>query len=208
MDLYLIKMISHKYNCIFIHVPKNAGMSMVESLKNNSFNHTKGYPNMSRNPQKGRAQKIIASLDKNKWDEYFKFSFCRNPWDRAVSIWKYLNFKSPDVRVTERFEEFKDFLLKGIEIDDHHWKWHYFPQINHIVDEDGNIQVDFIGRFENLQEDFNIVCDKIGMPQTKLPHANKTKHQNYVEYYDSEAKEIVGEVYKKDIEFFGYEFGE
>ena len=145
---------------------------------------------------------------------YFSFSIVRNPWDRLVSCWMQ---KIITQEPTE--EQFR----KGIR-----WELNYqkpsFKDFIRIISDDENItkdrhwdlyfniipvsDIDFIGRFENLQHDFNIICDKIKIPQQKLPHKNKTKHKHYTEYYDDETKQIVAEKYAKDIEYFEYKFGE
>jgi len=129
------------------------------------------------------------------WNEYFKFSVARNPWSRVVSIYKYgiQQNRLEDIPFKEAVKTWNKYM--------NHWSCY-----DHHFDKQGNQIVDFILKLENLQEDFDVVCDRIGIPPQQLPHVNKTKHKHYTEYYDDETREIVAKKYKKDIEQYGYTF--
>jgi hypothetical protein len=184
-------MINHKHKCIFVEVPKTGSTSIRSII---------GYP---KRPHLDIVE-IESQITTEQFNEYFKFGFVRNPWDRAVSLFQRKH------RLTRKHKKsFVDFI-----------KWHNYAtdtcihpsqkkyQLDFFTDSVGELLVDFIGRFENLQEDFNIVCDKIGIPQQTLPYKNPSKHKHYTEYYDDETKQIVAKKYAKDIEYFGYKFGE
>lgn len=158
--------------------------------------------------------KNIVSEDNIKlklhWEQYFKFAIVRNPWDRLLSAWKDKVQKQwtilPDAPYRlNAYKKYKDksfsYFVKNVDpsIDRH------TMCLSNLIDLKN---INYIGRFENLQQDFNIVCDKIGIPQQQLPHVNKTKHKHYTEYYDDESRQIVAEKYARDIEYFNYEFGE
>ena len=64
----------------------------------------------------------------------------------------------------------------------------------------------FIGKFENLQSDFNKICEIIGIKKEKLPLINNTNKEDYKSYYTEETKKIIQKAYKKDIEMFNYSF--
>jgi chondroitin 4-sulfotransferase 11 len=137
---------------------------------------------------------------------YFKFAFVRNPYDWVVSWYFYR-------KTRKNKNNTKDISFKKWLMDKNSTAYNEtgigltMSQLD-IVSGDKECKLDFIGKFENLQQDFNIACDKIGIPQQKLPHINKSKHKHYTEYYDDETKSIVAEKYAKDIEYFGYKFGE
>ena len=195
--------ISHKHKFVFVHIPKTAGTSIEKffnlyGVNNKGDNRIFNIDIMfGQNAQHFTYKEILKKSNKNL-SNYFSFSFVRNPWSRMVSefFWRK---HFPKLRK----RTFKDFVLKTHEFKD----VHILPQTIFVLDKGGKQLVDFIGKTENLQEDFNIVCDKIGIPQQQLPHKNKTKHKHYTEYYDDETKQIVAEKYAKDIEYFGYKFG-
>ena len=79
------------------------------------------------------------------------------------------------------------------------------PQSDWITDQDGNPLVDFICRFENLNDDFDEVCRKIGKT-VKLPHVRATERGHYKEYHDQETIDIIANWYRKDIDKFRYSY--
>jgi len=205
-------MIDHTKKIIFVHIPKNAGESIEKFFG--------GYRKRERlwgTEEDGTIlQHLTAAEIKHRFsseifDNYFKFTFVRNPFSRCVSEYFW---EKTQLRETMDFKSWVKLKL-GYLIENSRSKsihvirrMHNLPQYNFIYGNNGKLLVDFVGKFENLQQDFNIVCDKIGIPRQQLPHKNKTKHKHYTEYYDNETREIVEEKYARDIEYFGYKFGE
>ena len=195
--------LSHKHKFVFICIPKTASTSLRKILS--KYSDIRGgsvHPSHGIHYIHAKSETLEHYFKKHKlcWDKYIKFSFCRNPWDRTVSAYSYLTTN----RGTRSWRDvylkgtssFKDYILNGNP---------YPTQLEHINTQDPML---FVGKFENIQADFDIICDKIGIPREQIPHTNRTKHKHYTEHYDDETREIVAEKYARDIEYFGYEFGE
>jgi chondroitin 4-sulfotransferase 11 len=188
-------MISHKHKFIFVH-PNKCGGNSIEYF-------FQGYLKVDHTTLVDY-QKKFAKV----YENYFKFGFSRNPFDRLVSVYYgriqgRAMHRKPDKELAENtFSESVKLGNRGVMANCKLMTEKWF------TNKKGNVDLDFIGRFENYQEDFNTVCDKIGVPRKQLPHENKSKHKHYTEYYDDETREIVAEKYAKDIEYFGYKFGE
>src|SRR3954471_2827170 len=174
-------MICHEYKCIFIHVPKNAGQSVEHVfLKLVGLTWKTRAPLLLRangNPALGpprlahlKAHEYAGRnhIPQEQFNSYFKFAFVRNPWDRMVSFYKYMGLR--------KGQGFKEFLMSDFKNDI--WKtrqWFVGPQLDFICDPDGRVAVDFVGRYEQLQADFQKVCQRLNLPVNELPHVNKSK---------------------------------
>jgi len=195
-------MISKKHKFIFIHITKCGGTSVQNALEKYGGEYLWNRDEMKKeNHQYMHPKHVLAekySLTKH-WKNSFKFTFIRNPWSREISTYFY-GKKMNKSRGT--FEEH----LTSIEFNN--YPLHHGNQYNWLLSHNGKMELNFIGRLENFQEDFDVISDRIGIPQQKLPHKNKTKHKHYTEYYNDETKQIVAEKYARDIEYFGYKFGE
>jgi hypothetical protein len=84
-----------------------------------------------------------------------------------------------------------------------HDKILFRPQAEFITDKDGKLMVDYICRFEDLQNDFGKVCEKLNFPRVELQKINITDSANRTGIFDSELTEMVRDFYRRDFELFG-----
>lgn len=196
-------MISHEYKCLFVHIPRTGGSSIERFITGEDWACVR---------HRGIKVQHISCLQAKKvygddiFSRYYKFSFVRNPWDLMVSTFLWAKQKTGLNGVI-----FRDFIE---DIARYNEQLEFVPggnygsgQLRHLTDSSGNLMVDYVGRFENLQKDFDIICGSIGMKRKKLPVSNKTRHRHYAGYYDKNTADLVARQFKEDIEYFGYRFG-
>jgi len=151
-----------------------------------------------------------------EYRDYFKFAFVRNPWDRLVSCYfqKIVNPKGIDLNPPgeDRFYrsmQFGEFVEVVAAIPDEKANAHFRSQYRGICDKNRNVLANFVGRFENLAEDFDFVAKKIGDERLELPHllrSGRRRSRPYVEFYDDRLRELVRRRFRDDVEIFGYSF--
>ena len=196
-------MVSHKHKFIFVHIPKTGGHSIERHFGAWDVNSGRKAMLVGQNREHFPLWKILNWVPDSAG--YFKFTFVRNPWDKLVSEWKYMQ-KHPVTgsarnafwKYGRTFESFVKNNLVKYSRPGHNLFQHEFI----------DLRINFIARFETLQEDWELICDKINIPRFELPHHNKTVHSNYVDYYDEVTRDIVAKKYAEDIRLFNYKFGQ
>ena len=202
--------VSHRF--IFVHVNKAAGSSMKRALEQfdrqpsrSPLNKLKSKLHLARDyrkrfyPVHTYASQLQRELPAEVYNDFFKFAFVRNPWDWLVSTYNYLR-NTPTHRHHRRVLAMKSFAeYAEFEIA------HGDRSQAAFVCKNKDVIVDFVGRFETLDDDFAIVCERLGI-DVALPHTNRTRHGDYREHYDDKLAEIVGQHWRQDIGLFGYDF--
>jgi len=172
---------------------KTAQKGMMKTiLHSRQITHRRGL----RNYQRVWEQVILPRID-----DVFMFTFVRNPWDRVVSAFHFLQ-QYRGKYSGRTFQEFVKRDLTGTDVDEH-----FRPQAPTFMCKGKMIPNMLIGRFEHLQQDWAIIASALGV-QRELPHFNKSRHKPYVDCYDNECVEIVGNIYAEEIEALGYEYGD
>ncbi len=180
------------------------------------------------------AQRIRRAVGMETWNSYFKFSYVRHPFDRLVSLYEFFNRvrRNNPIRpgILKRLVSFGQTNTDPNHPDKPPWSWKGMqallttndfsgfirsellskaqgakPQARSLSLKSGELLVDFVGKVENISEDWEKVCDQIGIRPT-LPHANQSKRQfeNLRNYWDQDSLRFAFEKYREDFDMFGY----
>lgn len=179
---------------VFIHINKTGGSNIENAL---------GIPFLHRT-----ARRFRKDMGEKRWQRIFSFAIVRNPWDKVVSQYHHRRTTNQTNLGTSpvTFNEWVALAYGNKDPLYYDKPRMFMPQASYITDSSGKVIVDFIGKFENLQNDFDEICTRIGRPQAVLPHLKKSDRENYRAYYSTENQKIVGNWFANDIELFGYDF--
>ncbi len=182
-------MISHKHQFIFVHIPKCAGTSITAGLKDCKLERVGHHDRLSR----------LTKISRKKNDsevDYFTFTCIRNIYAQLISMvfsrhgtWNKINFiamvRQMDVRSV---------------MDGPSWS---AARIKKYINE----PIDFVMRFENLEEDWRTLLAKLQLPWRPLPHKKSNPNKkHYSHYYDQEMIDLVSKTFADEIAKYGWEF--
>jgi hypothetical protein len=215
---------------LFLRIPRTASTSIEEILKvhphvvlnsRDSILPRDDYLNTWS--RRGLAKLWRQTLGGEAWKRLYTFAFVRDPYDRALSSWRYAarrlatgdliaeapllqEMKLAPVGGSKEFSF--DAYLELLEHDEliGQAKWHSTQQAPHVINEDGEIDVDFVGRFETLQQDFDTVCGRLDIPRGVLPMLNRSARtdRRSLEKMNRSRRRSVERIYACDLELFGY----
>lgn len=170
---------------LFVHIARTGGTSIEAALVG------KDWWKIDPKTKHMRASEMRKYYGEKAWKSFKKLTVVRNPWDRVVAMWMTGWW-------TDRPLKLKDFV-ETLKPHPHETALHY----HEIIDE----ELDFILRFERLRDDFSSMLRALKEPSVVLPHEEKrVSRGHYRMFYDSESMALVGKVFEKDIQMFGYTF--
>lgn len=206
--------IDYKKKILFVHIPKNAGTAIVKNVGLNESNHR-------------TVKEYINLLGQDKYEEMFSFAFVRNPFSRFLSLYNYAKMEishyhnniEPDKAIYGEHLDYKQ--LKNLCLEDAaillkegkllhnppHVQWN--SQLFWLLDNESNINIKYLGRFEDLDFNMRNIYRSIGsFSNIKLRKVNSSSDgiQDYRKLINSNTRDILEEIYKEDLDTFNYDF--
>lgn len=180
---------------VFIHINKTGGTSIGRAL---------GLPCK----QHLTVQDVIARVGRPAWDGAYRFAVVRNPWDKFVSQYKH-RVRTNQTGMGDQPIPFRDWVAATIGPDQRPPFYDnptmFLPQVQWLRDADGRIDLDLVGRFENLAGAYQQVAARLGVTAA-LGHLNATAPSDYRSVYDDQSAEWVAQWFAEDLAHFGYRF--
>ena len=184
---------------IFVHIPKTAGTSVGIALYQNGSTGHYGWWE-------------YRDCDPAKYEDYFKFAFVRNPVDRFISSFYYLkeggkttsdrHWADTNLHRFNTHDQLLDEMLSNKKTRSTILSWgHFEPQSSFICNQNGDLMVDYVGKFENIESDFQSICTRLNM-KAKLMHHNPTKTRSRAPSPTPEEIKAIEKIYKLDQETF------
>ena len=154
------------------------------------------------------AMEMRQRIGHRSWQNLFTFSFVRNPWDRMLSIFQYRQSVGELSPKTSYGAYLKLFFINPDNPDaPYHYHGYYYQAMDYLIDESGEIIVDFVGRFEDREKDLEFIREKCGCHDLGFLHTQgSSTNQDYRSGYNQETQDMVEKICSKDIEAFGYQF--
>jgi len=147
------------------------------------------------------AKQIRPVLGDAVFDSYTKFAFVRNPWERFVSYCAFMSRDGNEFKADPR--RYMKWVIREQRPFSHIL---FRPQSEFVVGANGELEIDIVGRTESMQQSYDGICARLGLDSQPLERANASSHRPYQEYYDTQLRHWVAELYAWDIERFGYSF--
>lgn len=188
-------MICHRYKCIFVHIPKTGGTSIIDAFDKTWYGDQDELFLLG-----GNTSPDVDWVEyEKKYKDYLVFSVIRNPLDRFVSGWKYCS-TTKNKSLSEVLENLPTFDENRHDFD------HLTRTQCDVIYRENKLITNHLLKFETLQSDFDKLCDLINKPRVTLKKLNNTDHDDYSTYFKcDQIKRIFKSKYKEDVEKLGYE---
>jgi Sulfotransferase family len=205
--------VSHLHRFIFVAVPKTGTHSVRQALRSHigpeDWEQARLFvEKQAPIPELARLghghlsfQDVRPHLGEEEFASYFKFAFVRNPFDRFIS---YCAFATSREGTFER--DPKRVMRHLLFVAPPHSHLIFKPQFTFLCAPDGQLQADFLGKVEKMQQSYDEVCNRLGIGNSPLDHANRSRRGDYRDYYDQELIDGVARIYARDLELFDYDY--
>lgn len=228
--------ISHKHKFIFIKPAKVAGTSVELNLSKNCGTNDIITPlnnynkksdsdfyidyscNYGRFKSHNTPNKLKTMIDKKIWDTYLKITIIRNPFDLVISRYYWLLFKKKkNIKYYFKNNKFKLLIIEilsflnlffrfGYYVNNFNFKW---KNTHFYLDENNNKICDYYLRFENIDEDYKLLCKKLNLKYEKLPlikNKQRIKKKHYSKYFNQKQIKKLNLMFENELKIFNYKF--